>query len=432
VPDNLVPLGPLQSLAKSLKEIACGRVPDAAYRRRAVRSVRAGGDACVPLLARALRSDQERLSSWAYFLLSRLGGLRVVRELQELLRDRAIDDDAKALALALLAELHVPPPAEITLRNPDVIIARSVRDLVSGLRTQADVKSAADLVVAQIADHEIGLFCGELIKHGGAGALGLVRAIAARALSVDTGSALMALLRAQGEPSAKTLSGPAPRRAARALDVGLRQLEDGDARAALPHLRRFVRQNPDDAEGRSSLGVCLLEQGRARAALPHLEMACRVEPEQALHHWNLAAAAQKAGRRGRCYLALKAYLSAPSDDGPGAPERRAEAKAYVEEYERAVRIDRPHADPERLARGEEIFARAFAALAKGRARQAADGFERVLRLLPDHYPAWGNLGAALIELGEREQAIECLTRALEIRPDYELARACLRTLGDRW
>ena len=66
-----------------------------------------------------------------------------------------------------------------------------------------------------------------------------------------------------------------------------------------------MRANPGDAEGESCLGICLLELGRPVLAMPHLEVACRAEPDEALHHWNLAAAAQKAGRVGRCYLALK-------------------------------------------------------------------------------------------------------------------------------
>lgn len=413
-------------VAASLKEVEAGREPDAALRRRTVRNLRAGGAICVPMLLRALRSEDERLANWSYFLLARLGGGRVVRELHDLLKNVEVSDRAKGMALALLAELHAPPPAEITLTDPDVVIGRSVRDLLAGLRNSEDVRHAADLVGAQIAPEELTFFCTELLKHGGERAPRLVKAIAAGEMPDETKQELAALLAnppvAEVEPPK-----PAPRKLTAALDRGVALLAKGEAQRAAPHLRRFVRANPGDAEGESCLGICLLELNRPVLAMPHLELACRGEPDEALHHWNLAAAAQKAGRVGRCYLALKTYLAA-KDEGPGADERRGEATGYVTEYEGAVTADHPGVDPTRLARGEELFLTAFAALEARRHRDAVDGFEKVLRLVPDHYPAWGHLGLAYLSMAELDCAEECLRRALELNPDYEPAIEALATI----
>jgi tetratricopeptide (TPR) repeat protein len=217
------------------------------------------------------------------------------------------------------------------------------------------------------------------------------------------------------------------RRGEGALAEGLYLLEHGDARGAVKHFRRFVRLNPADTEGRRALGLCLLELDLAAQAVPHLLAVCRAEREEALHHWNLAAAAQKAGRIGRCYLALKDYLGAV-DETEGAGERAIEAMGYVAEYEEAAATDHPGTDPTRLAQGEELFLTAFGALTKGQARKAVRGFEKVLRLVPEHYPSWGNLGAAYAEAGFRDEAAQCLRRALELRPDYEPARVSLEQL----
>ena len=422
--DAVVSLRPLQVVAESLREVGSGREPDAALRRRTVRNLRAGGVICVPMLLRALRSEDERLADWSYFLLARLGGGRVVRELHDLLRDTAVSDKAKGMALALLAELHAPPPAEITLTDPDVVIGRSVRDLLAGLRNSEDVQHAADLVGAQIAPEEMGFFCAELLKHGGPKATRLVRTIADAELPDEIKRELEALI---ANPPVMEAEPPARRRMVSVLERGVALLSGGEPNRALSHLRRFVRANPGDSEGESCLGICLLELGKPLLAMPHLELACRAEPDEALHHWNLAAAAQKAGRIGRCYLALKSYLAA-KDEGPDADGRRAEAAGYVGEYDDAVTSDHPGVDPSRLARGEELFLTAFAALEAHHPADAVDGFEKVLRLVPGHYPAWGHLGVAYVSMGDIDQAAECLRRALELKPDYEPALAALAQL----
>jgi len=41
------------------------------------------------------------------------------------------------------------------------------------------------------------------------------------------------------------------------------------------------------------------------------------------------------------------------------------------------------------------------------------------------------LGQALSELGKRDEAIGCLTQAIEIKPDYKSARNLLNTLQNR-
>src|SRR5262249_597254 len=187
-------------------------------------------------------------------------------------------------------------------------------------------------------------------------------------------------------PTEEPKGEPKPRRNKQLLDRALDRIERGQMRAAMPDLRRFLKDNPEDAEGHSCLGICLLETGDAVASLPHLDLACVLERDQALHHWNLAAAAQKARRVGRCYLALKGYLAA-HDEGPEADERHEEAVGFIAEYEAGVHADHPGVDPERLARGEDLFLRAFEALGQGRGREAAQGFEQVLRFVPTHYPA---------------------------------------------
>jgi tetratricopeptide (TPR) repeat protein len=165
----------------------------------------------------------------------------------------------------------------------------------------------------------------------------------------------------------------------------------------------------------------LLELKETDPAIDQLSQAVRLDPEQALHRWNLASAAKQADRMGGCYLALRDYLQLV-DDAEGANDRRAEARSFVRAYERMLRGSHPGVPLRDVLRGEELFARAYAALSEGRHLEAAHGFENVLALVPRHYPSWGNLGAAYLALEKTEEAQRCLERALELNPDYAIAR----------
>src|SRR5687767_13050790 len=109
-------LGPLRDVRGSLADASRGEIPSGRERQRLVRRVRAAGNAAVPTLIRALRSPNEREATWAYYLLGRLGGDRVVRGLGRLLEDNDVTDDVKARALGLLSDLEAPVPEEVSLR----------------------------------------------------------------------------------------------------------------------------------------------------------------------------------------------------------------------------------------------------------------------------------------------------------------------------
>jgi tetratricopeptide (TPR) repeat protein len=132
---------------------------------------------------------------------------------------------------------------------------------------------------------------------------------------------------------------------------------------------------------------------------------------------------------GGAYLALREYL-ALADESDGFAERQKEARSFVRAYERMLRESHPGVPLSDVLRGEELFARAYAALSEGRPADACHGFEEVLRLVPRHYPSWGNLGAAFLALERREDAMRCLRRALELNPDYAVARQNLALLEE--
>jgi Flp pilus assembly protein TadD len=213
-------------------------------------------------------------------------------------------------------------------------------------------------------------------------------------------------------------------------DLGIRLVELGDFEAAREPLESAVADDPHDCEALSYLGVCLLELGQPAAAMVHLERASLLEPGEPLHHWNLAAAAKAADQMCRSYLALARYL-ALADDFEGWRDRRQEARRFIRCYEKLIEAMHPGVALVDAVRGERLFQQAFADLADGRLDAAGEGFRRVVALLPRHYPSWGNLGAVLLALGRRDEATRCLRRALELKPDYQMALDNLAHLETR-
>ncbi|MSP61870.1 MAG: tetratricopeptide repeat protein [Myxococcales bacterium] len=454
-------LGPLREVVASLVLARRGSPPAGTDRRRIVRRVRAAGVAAIPSLVRALGSQRKDEATWASYLLGRLGGERVAFAVSRLLEDPRTSEEASARAIELLGGLNehfagprpvADPPSLPPLMPP----GRSVQELLASLETDEDLDHAVGLIRRDIPDDELPAFLSEVAQFGGELAVPLLDALlAAGRFSRSTRSALRDLRarlpdepactvrvrhsaggraiddrRAQrGAPKAPGHNNGPPRMTvpdrSRAFDL----LEAGRIEEARPLLERVVEGDPDDGEALSFLGVCFLELGLPGAALPHLEHAVAIEPDEPLHQWNLAAAARADQRLSACYGALHRYLEL-HDGAPGVRERRREARAFVRAWERTVALSHPGTNPGLVLDGERVFLAAFDAFCARRYQEAIGGFERVLALVPDHFPSWGNLGAAWLALGRHEEALRCLRRALELNPGYEVARANLRRLED--
>lgn len=121
----------------------------------------------------------------------------------------------------------------------------------------------------------------------------------------------------------------------RAVDL----LAAGESDRARPLLEHCAAIAPDDAETASSLGLCLLAQGELAGAVRHLERAAWLEPAWPLHHWNLAAAAHRAGLLSTCATALRAFLARADDPlassvDPGHARRVTLARRFVADHDR--------------------------------------------------------------------------------------------------
>jgi tetratricopeptide (TPR) repeat protein len=407
----------LRELTDSLTRAAAGWIPVGSERRELLRRARSAGPAALPTLFRSLTSGSELEATWAHFVLSRLGGARIIDRVSSIAADRTLSDHTRTRAIRLLTELRAPAPAEVTLGDPDLLLRSGVLALLDAFERG---KSDVEMIFEQVADADLPLFASELCRHGGTRALGLVgRLLESDSLPPAVRRALERI--ADGQTAAKSV-----RPDGAALERGLNYLEAGRPQAARAHLQRFVGSRPAHPEGQSALGVCLLELGLAEEALVHLRLAAELDAAEPLHHWNLASAYEHAKRHGGCYLALRDYL-ALYDDGDQAHERRAEASAFVGAYERAL-LEAGAVPLSDMLHGPQRLARAHATLLEARPSEAACQFEAIVSCEPNHHLSWTHLGSAYLALGRTTEARACLERALMLAPDFALARRKLANL----
>jgi tetratricopeptide (TPR) repeat protein len=72
-------------------------------------------------------------------------------------------------------------------------------------------------------------------------------------------------------------------------------------------------------------------------------------------------------------------------------------------------------------KGMVIFEKACEFMEEAKWEKAIDCYKDCLNIVKNHYQSYGNMGLCYAKLGEREQAILALDRALEINPGYEPA-----------
>ncbi|MBA3465009.1 MAG: hypothetical protein H0T46_34055, partial [Deltaproteobacteria bacterium] len=121
------------------------------------RTVQRLGTTAIPLLGRELRSADRRRREAARAALAALADdlvtrSRVIAELRSATTDTSIDE-VKVSAVGLLAELG--EKAAAVFADPSAIQRQSAMALAAQLSSDADVASAADLMVCQLGDEDI-------------------------------------------------------------------------------------------------------------------------------------------------------------------------------------------------------------------------------------------------------------------------------------
>ncbi|MCA8960902.1 MAG: tetratricopeptide repeat protein [Planctomycetes bacterium] len=221
---------------------------------------------------------------------------------------------------------------------------------------------------------------------------------------------------------------------------------EGRNEEAVGHFRKVLDLLPSSAIAGRRLGQALLAVGRPEDAIPILEKVRTVAPED---RSTLTALAQALARNGRREEAaeLQQRLSSEKIVDTLALEdslrlavtsraidyvscmRRASALEAQGDYPNAIReletaaIARPE-----LPHPHDRIGRCYLHLKQPRA--AMPYFDRAVAVDPGYANGYNNRAYAHLRLGEREQAVADLRRALLIDPSHEQAAAQLKVLGE--
>ena len=192
-------------------------------------------------------------------------------------------------------------------------------------------------------------------------------------------------------------------------------IEDDFLEEAREAAEALAGEFPERPEPLYLLGTCLALDDEAEQAVGCLERSIELGPTPEAYY-NLASAHRSLLDIEACVACLGKVVEL--DGKRGEYGRRA-----ARELDRLRRGLRKSSGVSlgRYLGLKRRFDEAFGDLTSGRFGEAARGFGEVLEVFPDHVQAHGNLGIVRAALGDREEAIRHLDRAIALDPGYRPA-----------
>lgn len=198
-------------------------------------------------------------------------------------------------------------------------------------------------------------------------------------------------------------------------DVALGLAEKGQLAQAEALLEDLRRQYPNYHTVLYGVGVCHGLRGNLDQAIACLERAVETFPMFEHAHYNLGLAYCKKVHIEKAVRAFEKVIALDGRDGTVGSRARQQLdglEAIVGSHGVTLAT---------YVENMRTFDRAFEALRAGKYRLSIDLFARVLHADPKHVQSYGNMGLAHACLGNREKALECLDKAIELDPQYEPA-----------
>jgi len=384
------------------------------------------GATAIPLLGRELRSADRRRREASRSALAELASdeslrPRVITELRAITTSEVGGDETKVCALGLLAELGERGAARFA--DPSAIQHRSAVALAKQIGSDADVASAADLMVRQLDEDDMVQMLEVMVEAAPTAAHRLATELSLRLdLPVEARERISATTMSGSLPGSDLGASPADRRrTSRPTQVAV--LVDASARLVVVATKKVTGERRwrrwavlIGASGR--IEDCLHEDDGSDDgdAAPLIANLCadgyRVASTAPEHARNVIASA------------AKLTATTPRPDGGSAL-----ASAYYLGRDLLALGDAHLGD--RAGQSAATLARALEHLADGETARAEALLERCDAANPDAAAA---TAAILLARGEPAAALEALERALVVEPDWPLHHwnlaIALHQLGD--
>jgi tetratricopeptide (TPR) repeat protein len=194
----------------------------------------------------------------------------------------------------------------------------------------------------------------------------------------------------------------------------LSMVESGHLSNGEKQMRELYKKYPNYHTVLYGMGVCYALQDKFEEAIEFFKRAVAIFPYLTEAHFNMAMAYMKLGDIDGIVGAFREVIHVGGDEKLVSEAR----KRLVDLEKMAMELKGFNLDT--YVNNSRIYSKAFAALQNRQFTLAIDLFRRVLSIDPKHVQSWGNLGLAYASIGERGKALECLDKALELDPEYEV------------
>ena len=215
------------------------------------------------------------------------------------------------------------------------------------------------------------------------------------------------------------------------LGTAERQLMEERYEACAQTARRVLRHVPGNSrpagEAYNHLGIALSMLQDFDGAYEALSEALAVLPEDAMVWYNRAGAGRYTMRFGQSVRDLERALKLETK--PDLRRQYEEDLALIREIVHKEMARRgPDFTLDDLIEQQETFQTALRLMEKKEWTEAEGALRRVIEMGDCNPQPWGNLAGCLVMQERYDEAEEALHRALEIDPDYDLARRNLALL----
>jgi tetratricopeptide (TPR) repeat protein len=168
---------------------------------------------------------------------------------------------------------------------------------------------------------------------------------------------------------------------------------------------------------RYGMGTLHAIKGEHQEAIRYFDQAIAIFPHFIEAHFNRAVACQKQIDIAGAVRSFRKVIDVGEPNDPPVKQARSQLDRMAGLIRRTEGVD-----IDLYLESQEVFDRAFALMQQGDWVRAAAGFRAAAAKHDRNAPTHGNLGLCLAKLGRKAEALAELDRALEISPDYELAK----------
>ena len=200
------------------------------------------------------------------------------------------------------------------------------------------------------------------------------------------------------------------------VDQALAIVSKGDIEKGQAIISELMKEHPRNHNVYYGLGVVNAFKEQYDEAIEYFDKSIDIFPYFIEAHFNKGVAYQKKLDIGNMIKAFKEVVRI------GNPKNDIvkQAQSFIEEL--GQHIKKTHGiDVETYLETGKRFEEAFSCMKKQEWAKAIDGFKECLIKNKNHPQSYGNIGLCYAHLGQKEQALAALDKALEIDPTYEPA-----------